>query len=459
MKRENITVSDIKGVVYKGRNELMDPWKEPFAKKTKARTLTEVIAGADIFLGLSAGGIVSREMVASMADRPIIFAMANPDPEISPEEVHAVRSDAIVATGRSDYPNQINNVLCFPFIFRGALDVQASTINDAMKIAAAEALAALARQEVPDQVAAAFHGRRPTFGADYIIPAPFDPRLMTHIPPAIAKAAMDSGVARKPIVDMEGYVARLKGRLDPVAGWLQSIFDKVRDDPKRVVFAEGEDLTVIRAANTYFTQGFGAPILVGTKTTVVENLKTSGIPLREEFELVDTRTSPYTEEFTEYLFKRLQRRGYLKRDCHRLVVNERNVFAALMVAHGYADVMVSGVTRNWTSVYQDVRRAIDPRPGRTMIGVTLAICRGRAVLIADTSVHDMPNAEELANIAVEAARAARNFGIEPRVAMLAYSTFGSRAVNGRISSAKRSRFSTAAVSISSTTARWPPTLR
>ena len=424
MKRENITVSDIKGVVYKGRNELMDPWKEPFAKKTKARTLTEVIAGADIFLGLSAGGIVSREMVASMADRPIIFAMANPDPEISPEEVHAVRSDAIVATGRSDYPNQINNVLCFPFIFRGALDVQASTINDAMKIAAAEALAALARQEVPDQVAAAFHGRRPTFGADYIIPAPFDPRLMTHIPPAIAKAAMDLGVARKPIVDMEGYVARLKGRLDPVAGWLQSIFDKVRDDPKRVVFAEGEDLTVIRAANTYFTQGFGAPILVGTKTTVVENLKTSGIPRREEFELVDTRTSPYTEEFTEYLFKRLQRRGYLKRDCHRLVVNERNVFAALMVAHGYADVMVSGVTRNWTSVYQDVRRAIDPRPGRTMIGVTLAICRGRAVLIADTSVHDMPNAEELANIAVEAARAARNFGIEPRVAMLAYSTFG-----------------------------------
>ena len=277
MKRENITVSDIKGVVYKGRNELMDPWKEPFAKKTKARTLTEVIAGADIFLGLSAGGIVSREMVASMADRPIIFAMANPDPEISPEEVHAVRSDAIVATGRSDYPNQINNVLCFPFIFRGALDVQASTINDAMKIAAAEALAALARQEVPDQVAAAFHGRRPTFGADYIIPAPFDPRLMTHIPPAIAKAAMDSGVARKPIVDMEGYVARLKGRLDPVAGWLQSIFDKVRDDPKRVVFAEGEDLTVIRAANTYFTQGFGAPILVGTKTTVVDNFKTSGI--------------------------------------------------------------------------------------------------------------------------------------------------------------------------------------
>lgn len=424
IKRENITVADIKGVVYQGRKELMDPWKEPFAKKTKARTLAEVMAGADIFLGLSAGGIVSREMVASMAPKPLIFAMANPDPEISPEEVHAVRSDAIMATGRSDYPNQINNVLCFPFIFRGALDVQASTINEAMKIAAAEALAALARQEVPDQVAAAFHGRRPTFGPEYIIPAPFDPRLITHVPPAVAKAAMDSGVARRPIVDMDGYVSRLRGRLDPVAGWLQSIFDKVRDDPKRVIFAEGEDLTVIRAAQTYFTQGFGVPILVGTKDTVVENFKKSGIALRDEFQLVDTRTSPYTEEFTEYLYKRLQRDGYLKRDCHRIVVNERNVFASLMVAHGYADVMVSGVTRNWSSIYRDVRRVIDPKPGRTMIGVTLVLCRGRAVLMADTSVHDMPNAEELANIAVEAARAARNFGIEPRVAMLAYSTFG-----------------------------------
>ncbi|MFZ4805954.1 MAG: NADP-dependent malic enzyme [Hyphomicrobiaceae bacterium] len=424
MKRENITVADIKGVVYKGRVELMDPYKEPYARQTKARTLAEVIRGADVFLGLSAGGIVSREMVASMAEKPIIFAMANPDPEISPEDVLAVRPEAIVATGRSDYPNQINNVLCFPFIFRGALDVQARTINDTMKIAAAEALADLARQEVPDQVAAAFHGRRPMFGPDYIIPAPFDPRLVSHIPPAVAKAAMDSGVARRPVVDMDAYVARLKGRLDPIAGWLGTVFDTVRHAPKRIIFAEGEEAAVIRAANTYFNQGFGQPLLVGTSAVVTERFAELGVRMREEFQLHDIRNSPHTEEFTEYLFRRMQRRGYLRRDCQRLVTNERNVFAALMVAHGYADAMVSGVTRNWTSVYRDVHRVMDAMPGRHVIGVSLALCRGRAVLIADTSIHDMPTAEQLANIAEEAARAARRFGIEPRVALLAYSTFG-----------------------------------
>jgi malate dehydrogenase (oxaloacetate-decarboxylating)(NADP+) len=424
LDRRNLFVSDIKGVVYEGRPELMDEWKAPFARKTDARSLAEIIPGADIFLGLSAGGVLSREMVASMAARPIIFAMANPEPEITPEDVYAVRDDAIVATGRSDYPNQVNNVLCFPFIFRGALDVQASTINDAMKVAAAEALADLARAEVPDQVAASFHGRRPTFGPDYIIPAPFDPRLMSHIPPAVAKAAMDTGVARKPIVDMEAYVARLSGRLDPVAGWLQSTFEAVRRNPKRIVFAEGEEPAVIRAANTYCAQGFGQPLLVGTGDTVRERFKELGIPLRRDFELLDTRGSPYTEEFTDFLYARLQRRGYLRRDCQRLVTNERNVFAALMVAHGHADAMVAGVTRNWTSVYKDVRRVIDAQDDRKVIGVSLALCRGRAVLIADTSVHDMPTAAELADIAVEAARAARNFGIEPRVALLAYSTFG-----------------------------------
>lgn len=424
IKIENITVADIKGVVYEGRVELMDIYKAPYAKKTNARTLAQVIEGADIFLGLSAGGIVSRDMVASMAKNPVIFAMANPDPEISPEEVAAVRDDVIMATGRSDYPNQINNVLCFPFIFRGALDVQASTINDAMKIAAAEALAEIARQEVPDQVAAAFHGRRPVFGRDYIIPAPFDPRLLSHMPPAVAKAAMDSGVARRPLVDMDEYVARLKGRLDPTASWLQSIFQKVRSNPKRVVFAEGEDAAVIRAANTYFNQGFGQPMLVGSSDVVRENFKSLAIPLRPEYELLDTRSSLYTEEFVDFLYKRLQRRGYLRRDCERMLRNERNVFAALMVQHGYADAMVSGITRNWTSVYKDVHRVMDAAEGRTVIGVTLALIRGRAVLIADTSVHDMPTAEDLANIAVEAARAARNFGIEPRVALLAYSTFG-----------------------------------
>jgi len=424
MKRENITIADVEGVVYVGRKTLMDPYKEPYAQKTKARTLTEIMVGADVFLGLSAAGVVSKDMVASMADKPLIFAMANPDPEITPEDVKSVRSDAITATGRSDYANQINNVLCFPFIFRGALDVQATTINDAMKIAAAEAIAELAREEVPDQVAAAFHGERPQFGPGYIIPAPFDPRLMSHVPAAVAKAAMDSGVARKPIVDMDAYVSRLKGRLDPVVGWLQSTFDSVRNDPKRVVFAEGEDPAVIRAANAYAGQGFGQPILIGSKKVVTERFRELGMPLRSGYELIDTSTSPHVQEFTDFLYARLQRRGYLRRDCERLVANERNIFAALMVVHGYADAMVSGVTRNWTSVYADVHRVLDAKPDRHIIGVSLALNRGRAVLIADTSIHDMPTAEQLANIAVEAANAARNFGIEPRVALLAYSTFG-----------------------------------
>jgi len=423
MPRSNVILCDTKGVIYQGRKDGMNQWKSAYAVKTKARSLAEALVGADAFFGLSAKGAVTKEMVRSMAPKPIIFAMANPDPEITPEDVHAVRDDAIVATGRSDYPNQVNNVLGFPFIFRGALDVQASTINEPMKIAAVNALAELARTEVPDQVAAAY-GNRPTFGPDYIIPAPFDPRLITHVPPAIAKAAMETGVARKPIVDMDAYLGRLAGRLDPIAGWLQSTFEKVRHNPKRIIFAEGEEAGCIRAANAYFSQGFGRPMLVGTTSVVKERFKELGVQMRPEFELLDTRKSQHTEEFTEYLYKRLQRRGYLKRDCQRLVMNERNIFAALMVAHGYADAMVAGVTRNWTSVYLDVKRVIDPMPDRNVIGVTLALCRGRAVMIADTSVHDMPNAEELANIATEAARAARNFGFEPRVAMLAYSTFG-----------------------------------
>ena len=422
--KNNIILCDTKGVIYQGRKEGMNQWKSAYAMKTKARTLDEALDGADAFFGLSVKGAVTQAMVKKMAARPIIFAMANPDPEITPEDVQAVRDDAIVATGRSDYPNQVNNVLGFPFIFRGALDVRASTINETMKVAAAKAIAELARAEVPDQVMAAFMGRRPTFGPDYIIPAPFDPRLITHVPVAVAKAAMESGVARKPIVDMEAYVARLRGRLDPVAGWMQSTFERVRTEPKRVIFAEGEEPAVIRAANTYFSQGFGLPLLVGTAATVKERFSELGVKLRSEFDVLDTRTSPHTEEFTDYLYARLQRRGYLRRDCQRLVMNERNIFAALMVAHGYADAMVSGATRNWTSVYKDVRRVMDPKPGRDIIAVSLAICRGRAVLVADTAVHDMPNAEQLADIAIEAARAARKFGIEPRIALLAYSTFG-----------------------------------
>lgn len=424
MPKKNVILCDTKGVIYQGRKEGMNQWKSAYASQTKARTLSDALKGADAFFGLSVKGAVTPGMVASMAAKPIIFAMANPDPEITPEEVQSVRKDAIVATGRSDYPNQVNNVLGFPFIFRGALDVQAKTINEDMKIAATRALAELARQEVPDEVAAAFHGRRPTFGPEYIIPAPFDPRLISHVPPAVAQAAMETGVARRPIVDMEAYVARLKGRLDPVTGWLQTTFDRVRENPKRVIFAEGEDPAVIRAANAYLSQGFGQPILVGQKDAIRQGFSALGIPLRDEFRLLDTRSGPHNEDFSEFLYQRLQRRGYLKRDCERLVRNERNIAAALMVAHGHADAMVSGVTRNWTSVFQDVRRVMDAKPGRNIIGVSLALCRGRAVLIADTSVNDMPTAERLADIAVEAARAARKFGLTPRVALLAYSTFG-----------------------------------
>ncbi|MDH4983139.1 NADP-dependent malic enzyme [Hyphomicrobium sp. D-2] len=422
--KSNVILCDTKGVVYQGRKEGMNQWKSAYAADTKARTLAEALEGADVLFGLSAKGAVTADMVRSMAEKPIIFAMANPDPEITPEEVAAARSDAIVATGRSDYPNQINNVLGFPFIFRGALDVQASTINEAMKIAAAEALAALARAEVPDQVAAAYAGRQPSFGPEYIIPAPFDPRLIVTVATAVAKAAMDSGVARRPIVDMDAYTAQLRGRLDPLAGWLQSTYAAVRANPKRVVFAEGEEAAVIRAAHTYFTEGFGVPILIGTETVVRRRFKELGIPLRPEFQIYDTRKSTHVEEFTNYLYARLQRRGYLKRDCQRLATNERNVFGALMVAHGMADALVTGVTRSWTNVFDEITRVLDEEPGHHLIGASMALLRGRAVLIADTSVHDMPDAVQLANIATEAARSARSFGMEPRVAFLAYSTFG-----------------------------------
>jgi malate dehydrogenase (oxaloacetate-decarboxylating)(NADP+) len=329
-----------------------------------------------------------------------------------------------MATGRSDYPNQINNVLGFPFIFRGALDVQASTINEAMKIAAARALADLARADVPDQVAAAFMGRQVKYGPDYIIPAPFDPRLITHVPPAVAKAAMDTGVARRPIVDMDAYTARLSGRLDPVAGWLHSIFSQVRNAPKRIVFAEGEQPQVARAANAFHNAGLGHPILIGRGAPVRAAFDSAGIGLTDVIEMHDTSLDERRQEYAEFLYGRLQRKGYLLRDCHRLVNNDRNVFAACMVAMGHADGMVTGVTRNWYTAYEDVRRVLDARAGRRVIGLSLALIRGRAVLVADVSVHDMPNSEQLADIAEEAVAVARRLAIEPRVAFLAYSTFG-----------------------------------
>ena len=421
---ENIILADSKGVVYQGRTEGMNQWKSAHATPTKARSLADAMQGADVFFGLSVAGALTPAMVKSMAKNPIIFAMANPDPEILPEEVAKIRSDAIMATGRSDYPNQVNNVLGFPYIFRGALDVRARTINEEMKIAAAHALASLAREDVPDEVAAAYHGSRLTFGPEYLIPVPFDPRLISTIPVAVAKAAMESGVARKHLADLTEYAAQLSARLDPIAGTLQAVFDQVRSKPKRVVFAEGEEDRMIRAANSFATAGLGKAILIGRETEIANTLNASGLELHEEVEILNARITDRNVDYANFLYERLQRNGFLFRDCQRFVNQDRNVFAACMVALGDADALVTGLTRNFSVALDNVRRAIDNRPGHRPIGVSMALVRGRTVFIADTSIHELPTADELADIAQEAAGVARRFGYEPRVAFLSYSTFG-----------------------------------
>ena len=420
---ENLILCDTKGVIYEGRTEGMNQWKSGYAVKTKARTLTEALVGADVFFGLSVKGAVTPAMVKAMADKPIIFAMANPDPEITVEEVAEVRSDAIMATGRSDYPNQINNVLGFPYIFRGALDVRARAINMEMKIAAARALAALAREDVPDEVAVAY-GSRPKYGPDYIIPVPFDPRLISDIPPAVAKAAMESNVARKPIEDMHAYREQLRSRLDPVAGVLTGVFQRLRQQPRRVVFAEGEEEQVIRAAAIFVHQGLGSALLVGRERAVRETAQALGVELGGGIEITNAAMSKRNANYAAYLYERLQRKGYLQRDCQRMVNQDRNHFAACMVALGDADAMVTGVTRNFSVALEDVMRCIDPKPGHRVMGIELVLARGRAVLVADTAVTELPNEKDLADIAVEAARVARSLGYDPRVAFLSFSTFG-----------------------------------
>ena len=420
---ENLILCDTKGVIYEGRTEGMNQWKSAYAVKTKARTLADALKGADVFYGLSAKGAMTKEMVASMAKNPIIFAMANPDPEITAEEVAEVRDDAIMATGRSDYPNQVNNVLGFPFLFRGALDVRASAINMEMKIAAARALAALAREDVPDEVAAVY-GTRLKFGPDYIIPTPFDPRLISHIPPAVAKAAMDTGVARKPIADMEAYKQSLRSRRDPVAGVLQAVFQRLQQSPKRVVFAEGEEEQVIRAAASFVQERLGTALLVGREEPIRQTAKNLGVELGSGIEIINAALSKRNTVYANHIYERLQRKGYLFRDCQRMVNQDRNTFASCMVALGDADAMVTGVTRNFSVALEDVRRVVDPKPGHRVIGLSIVLSRGQPVLIADTAITEMPNAQELAEIAIEAAGVARRFGYHPRVAMLAFSTFG-----------------------------------
>jgi malate dehydrogenase (oxaloacetate-decarboxylating)(NADP+) len=423
-KPDNVMLCDTKGVIYQGREEGMNQWKSAHAVKSDRRSLAEALKGADAIFGLSQKGALTREMVASMAPNPIIFAMANPDPEITPEEVAEIRDDAIMATGRSDYPNQVNNVLGFPYLFRGALDVQATTINMEMKIAAAKALAVLAQEDVPDEVAAAYAGSRPRFGRDYIIPVPFDPRLMARVSGAVAEAAMETGVARKPLKSRADYERSLSARRDPVAGVLSRVFEQVRRRPKRVVFAEGEEEPVIRAAVSYVTQGLGIAILVGREERVRDAAAAAGIELKQGVEIHNARLSTRNTSYAEFLYERLQREGYLFRDCQRLINNDRNHFAASMIALGDADAMITGVTRNYSAAMTDIRKVIDVKPGHRAIGMSLVLSRGRTVVVADTAVHDMPNAEELAGIATEAAGAARRLGYQPRVALLSFSTFG-----------------------------------
>ena len=418
----NVILCDTKGVVYRGREAGMNQWKSGHAVETSARTLADALEGADAVFGLSAKGAFTTDMIRSMAANPIIFAMANPDPEITPEEVAQIRGDAIMATGRSDYPNQVNNVLGFPYIFRGALDVRATTINMEMKIAAVHALAQLAREDVPDEVAAAYQGSRPRFGRDYIIPVPFDPRLISTIPPAVARAAVETGVAQRAMpVDYQG---ELQARRDPTAGILTRVFERVRKHPKRVVFAEGEEEQVIRGAMGFVTQGLGTAILVGREDAVLANAKAAGIDIDSRIEIHNARLSHRNAAYAQYLYAKLQRNGFLFRDCQRLINQDRNHFAAAMVESGDADAMVTGVTRNFSVALDDVRRVIDQKPGHRVIGVSLCLTRGRTVLVADTAVTEMPDAAALAEIAVEAAGAARRLGLEPRLALLAFSTFG-----------------------------------
>ena len=421
---DRVIVCDSKGVIYQGRTEGMNQWKSALATPTKARTLTDAMEGADVFLGLSAKGAVNRAMVKSMAANPVIFAMANPDPEIAPDDVQAVRDDAIMATGRSDYPNQINNVLGFPYIFRGALDVRASTINDAMKIAAAHAIAELAREDVPDEVAAAYSGQRLKFGPTYIIPAPFDPRLISAVPSAVAEAAMKSGVARKPLADLGAYRDALSARLDPTVGSMAAIFEAVRASPRRVVFAEGEDEKSIRAAVAFHHAGYGTPVLVGREDRIRNTMDSLGLTGVDGLEIDNARLNSHTEAYTDFLYNRLQRKGWLFRDCQRMVNTQRNIFAASIVEAGHADAMVTGLTRSYHVAMNELGRVLDAESDATLFGLSLLVVGGRTVFLADTAVHVTPAPEQIADIAVRSAARARQMVHEPRVAILSFSNFG-----------------------------------
>ena len=423
-RHDNCIACDTRGVIYQGRKEGMNQWKSAHAVATDKRSLAEAMDGADVFLGVSVKGAVTADMVASMAPNPVIFAMANPDPEITPEEAKAVREDAIVATGRSDYPNQVNNVLGFPYLFRGALDIHARAINDEMKIACAQALAELAREDVPDEVAMAY-GRKLQFGPDYIIPTPFDPRLIYRIPPAVAKAGMDTGVARRPIVDMEGYEQQLKDRMDPTASILRSINARARAAQSTMIFAEGDDTRVLRAAVSYQRSGFGKALIVGRENEVKEKLESEGLgDAVAELEVVNAANTQHLASYKDFLYQRLQRDGFDKADVHRLASRDRHVFSSLMLAHGHGDALVTGATRKSAHVLNLINHVFDANAEAGAVGVTAVLHRGRIVLIADTLVHEWPDENDLAHIATQSAKVARSLGLEPRVAFVSFSTFG-----------------------------------
>jgi malate dehydrogenase (oxaloacetate-decarboxylating)(NADP+) len=423
-RHDNCIMCDTKGVIYQGRTEGMNQWKSAHAANTPARSLDDAMKDCDVFLGVSAKGAVTPEMVASMADNPVIFAMANPDPEITPEEAHEVRMDAIVATGRSDYPNQVNNVLGFPYLFRGALDIHARAINDEMKIACAHALAQLAREEVPDEVALAY-GKNLTFGRDYIIPTPFDPRLIHRIPPAVAKAGMDTGVARRPIIDIEAYELSLKSRMDPTASILRGLNIRARSAQARMIFAEGDDPRVLRAAVNYQRSGLGKALVVGRSDDIKTKLEEAGLgDAVRELEVVNAANTPHLETYKDFLYKRLQRKGFDRADIHRLAARDRHVFSALMLAHGHGDGLVTGVTRKSAHVLDRINHVFDADTKNGAAGITALIHKGRIVFMADTLVHEWPDENDLANIAERAAAVARDMGLEPRVAFVSFSTFG-----------------------------------
>ena len=425
VKSENIIMLDRKGVIYKGRAEGIDQWKSRFAINTDLRTLSDAIKGADVFLGLSSKGVLKKEMVKSMSKNPIIFACANPDPEITPEEINEVRNDAIVATGRSDYPNQVNNLIGFPYIFRGALDVRSKTINEEMKVAAAEAIAKLAREDVPDEVVAAMGGERPHYGKDYIIPSTFDPRLISVIPAAVARAAIKSGVARKKIDDFENYKERLKQRLDPTVTIMQGINSFIKKNQKRIVFADGEDENTLKAAIAFKNSKLGIPILVGKESKIKEQIKNIGYSENFDIEITNSKDEEKRRKYVNHLFKKLQReQGLLERDCDRMVRNDRVVWATSMVACGDADGAVTGNTRRFGASLEKIKQVVDVRKGEIMFGLNMVVNKGKTIFIADTSVHEYPTSEEMAEIAISAARVVRLFGIDPKIAFVSHSTFG-----------------------------------